>query len=211
MEKHIQFENLRINLITCKILKRVEDLVVSTIILILISPILMLIAISIKTTSKGSIIFKQKRGGINNTEIIVYKFRTMSTQDNGSVINQVTKNDTRLTFVGPFLRKSSLDELPQFINVIQGRMSIVGPRPHAVAHNNEYIELIPGYNQRALIKPGITGLAQINGWRGETNTLEKMKRRVDTDLIYIENWSLWLDFKIIFKSILVGFLNKNAY
>jgi putative colanic acid biosynthesis UDP-glucose lipid carrier transferase len=172
---------------------------------------LILIAISIKTTSKGSIIFKQKRGGINNTEIIVYKFRSMSTQDNGSVINQVTKNDTRLTFVGSFLRKSSLDELPQFINVIQGRMSIVGPRPHAVAHNKEYIKLIPGYNQRALIKPGITGLAQINGWRGETNTLEKMKRRVDKDLIYIENWSLWLDLKIIFKSILVGFFNKNAY
>ena len=199
------------NYIVCRFLKRSEDIVVSTIILVLISPILLLIAISIKATSKGPIIFKQKRGGINNKEIIVYKFRSMTTQDNGSVVNQVTKNDHRLTSIGNFLRKSSLDELPQFINVIQGRMSVVGPRPHAVAHNIEYSKLIPVYNQRALVKPGITGLAQINGWRGETDTLEKMQKRIDMDLNYINNWTLWLDIKIISTTIYKGFKNRNAY
>jgi putative colanic acid biosynthesis UDP-glucose lipid carrier transferase len=194
-----------------KILKRCEDIVVSTIILLLISPILVIISIAIKTTSKGPIIFKQKRGGINNKEIIIYKFRSMSTQDNGLVVNQATKNDTRITLIGSFLRKSSLDELPQFINVIQGRMSVVGPRPHALAHDIEYAKLIPEYNQRTLVKPGITGLAQINGWRGETDTLVKMQKRVDMDLSYIDNWTLWLDIKIIFITIFKGFINKNAY
>jgi len=211
MEKHIKLKQSRANYIVCRFLKRSEDIVVSTIILLLISPILLLIAISIKATSKGPIIFKQKRGGINNKEIIVYKFRSMSTQDDGLIINQATKGDARITKIGAFLRKSSLDELPQFINVIQGRMSIVGPRPHAIAHNTEYSKLILEYNQRSLVKPGITGLAQINGWRGETNTLEKMKKRVDMDLNYINNWTLWLDIKIIFITIFTGFINKNAY
>jgi putative colanic acid biosynthesis UDP-glucose lipid carrier transferase len=184
---------------------------VSTIILLLISPILLIISIAIKTTSKGPVIFKQKRGGFNNKEIIVYKFRSMSTQDNGPVVNQVIKNDARITSIGAFLRKSSLDELPQFINVIQGRMSIVGPRPHAIAHDIEYAKLISEYSQRTLVKPGITGLAQINGWRGETDTLEKMQKRVDMDLSYIDNWTLWLDIKIIFITIFKGFINKNAY
>ena len=211
MEKHIKLKQSRANHIVCKFLKRSEDIIVSTIILLLIGPILLLIAISIKATSKGPIIFKQKRGGINNKEIIVYKFRSMTTQDNGSVVNQVTKNDHRLTSIGNFLRKTSLDELPQFINVIQGRMSVVGPRPHAVAHNIEYSKLIPEYNQRALVKPGITGLAQINGWRGETDTLEKMQKRIDMDLNYINNWTLWLDIKIISTTIYKGFKNRNAY
>ena len=211
MEKHIKLKQSRANYIVCRFLKRSEDIVVSTIILLLISPILLLIAISIKATSKGPIIFKQKRGGINNKEIIVYKFRSMSTQDDGLIINQATKGDARITKIGAFLRKSSLDELPQFINVIQGRMSIVGPRPHAIAHNTEYSKLILEYNQRSLVKPGITGLAQINGWRGETNTLEKMKKRVDMDLNYINNWTLWLDITIIFMTIFKGFINKNAY
>ena len=211
MEKHIKLKQSRANHIVCKFLKRSEDIIVSTIILILISPILLLIAISIKASSKGPIIFKQKRGGINNKEIIVYKFRSMTTQDNGSVVNQVTKNDHRLTSIGNFLRKTSLDELPQFINVIQGRMSVVGPRPHAVAHNTEYAKLISEYNQRTIVKPGITGLAQINGWRGETDALEKMQKRVDMDLNYINNWTLWLDIKIIFMTIFKGFINKNAY
>jgi putative colanic acid biosynthesis UDP-glucose lipid carrier transferase len=199
------------NFTTHQILKRIEDLVVSIIILLLISPILLIISIAIKTTSKGPVIFKQKRGGINNNEIIVYKFRSMSTQDNGPVVNQVIKNDARITSIGAFLRKSSLDELPQFINVIQGRMSIVGPRPHAIAHDIEYAELISEYSQRTLVKPGITGLAQINGWRGETDTLKKMQKRVDMDLNYIKNWTLWLDIKIIFITIFKGFINKNAY
>lgn len=211
MEKHIKLKQSRANHIVCKFLKRSQDIVVSTIILILISPILLLIAMSIKATSKGPIIFKQKRGGINNKEIVIYKFRSMSTQDNGLVVSQVTKNDTRITSIGAFLRKSSLDELPQFINVIQGRMSVVGPRPHAIAHNIEYAKLILEYNQRTLVKPGITGLAQINGWRGETDALEKMQKRVNMDLNYIYNWTLWLDIKIIFMTIFKGFINKNAY
>jgi putative colanic acid biosynthesis UDP-glucose lipid carrier transferase len=202
---------LRLNFTTYQILKRIEDIVVSTIILLLISPILLIISIAIKTTSKGPVIFKQKRGGINNKEIIVYKFRSMSTHDNGPVINQAIKNDARITSIGGFLRKSSLDELPQFINVIQGRMSVVGPRPHAIAHDIEYAKLITEYSQRTLVKPGITGLAQINGWRGETDTLEKMQKRVDMDLSYIDNWTLWLDIKIIFITIFKGFINKNAY
>ena len=211
MEKHIELKQSRANHIVCRFLKRSEDIVVSTIILVLISPILLLIAISIKTTSKGPIIFKQKRGGINNKEIVIYKFRSMSTQDNGSIVKQATKIDARITPIGKFLRKTSLDELPQFINVIQGKMSIVGPRPHAVAHDLEYGNLIPEYNQRFLVKPGITGLAQINGWRGETDTLEKMQKRVDMDLDYINNWTLWLDIKIIFITIWKGFSSKNSY
>ena len=135
----------------------------------------------------------------------------MTAQDNGSVVKQASKNDPRTTSVGKFLRKTSLDELPQFINVIQGTMSIVGPRPHAVAHDLEYGNLIPEYNQRFLVKPGITGLAQINGWRGQTNTLDKMKNRINMDLKYINRWTLWLDIKIIFITIWKGFINKNAY
>jgi putative colanic acid biosynthesis UDP-glucose lipid carrier transferase len=211
MDKNINFKQSRANHIVCRFLKRTGDIVMSTIILALISPILLLITISIKATSKGPIIFKQKRGGINNKEIVVYKFRSMTTQDDGSVVNQVTKNDARLTYFGAFLRRSSLDELPQFINVIQGRMSIVGPRPHAIAHNIKYAKLISEYNQRTLVNPGITGLAQINGWRGETDTLEKMQKRVNADLYYINNWNLWLDIRIIFITIFKGFINKNAY
>jgi len=211
MKKNIKLGQSRANYIVCKILKRIEDIVVSTIILLLISPILLLIAISIKVTSKGPIIFKQKRGGINNKEIVVYKFRSMSTQDNGLIVKQASKNDPRITSVGNFLRKTSLDELPQFINVIQGRMSVVGPRPHALSHNIEYAKQIPKYNQRTVVKPGITGLAQINGWRGETDTLEKMQKRVNMDLHYINNWTLWLDIKIIFTTMWKGFSSKNAY
>jgi putative colanic acid biosynthesis UDP-glucose lipid carrier transferase len=184
---------------------------VSTIILILIIPILLIIAITIKATSKGPIIFKQRRGGINDKEFIVYKFRSMKTEDNGGIIKQATKNDVRITPIGRFLRGSSLDELPQFINVLQGKMSIVGPRPHAVEHNQKYTKLIPEYNQRSMVKPGITGLAQINGWRGETNTIYKMKKRIDMDLNYINNWSLWLDIKIIFITIFKGFFDKKSH
>ena len=187
------------------------DVGVSTIILVLISPILLLIAIGIKTTSKGPIVFTQKRNGINNKEIIIYKFRSMKLQDNEPVVKQATRDDARKTPIGGFLRKSSLDELPQFVNVIQGRMSIVGPRPHAVTHNHEFSKLIPEYNQRTLVKPGITGLAQISGWRGETDTLNKMQRRVDLDLTYINNWTLWLDIKIIFTTIFKGFTSNSAY
>ena len=211
MTQNINLKQSRANHIICKSLKRAEDIVLSTIILILISPVILIIAMAIKIDSKGPVIFKQKRGGINGTEIIVYKFRSMTTQDNGSVVKQASKDDPRKTSVGNFLRKTSLDELPQFINAIQGTMSIVGPRPHAVAHDLEYGNLIPEYSQRFLVKPGITGLAQINGWRGQTDTLDKMQNRINMDLKYINRWTLWLDIKIIFITIWKGFSSKNTY
>ena len=194
-----------------KILKRAEDIVLSILIMLLISPLLIAIGIGVKLSSKGPVIFKQKRYGLNGRVINVYKFRSMTTMDNGLIVNQAQKNDPRITKFGAFLRKTSLDELPQFYNVLQGRMSIVGPRPHASAHNEQYRKLVPKYMQRHLVKPGITGWAQINGWRGETDTLEKMEKRVEYDLHYINNWSLWLDIKIIILTIFKGFISKNAY
>ena len=191
--------------------KRLEDIVFTTLILILITPILLFVAILIKSSSSGPIIFKQKRYGLNGTEINIYKFRTMTSLDDGDVIKQATKNDSRITKLGAILRKTSLDELPQFFNVLKGEMSIVGPRPHAVAHNEEYRKIIPTYMQRHLVKPGITGWAQINGWRGETDTLEKMQKRIACDLYYINHWNVWMDIKIIVLTIFKGFVDKNAY
>lgn len=192
-------------------LKRVEDICVASAILILISPILLCIAIAIKLTSKGPVFFKQIRYGLNGKPILVYKFRSMSVMENGAEVKQAVKNDPRVTPVGSFLRKTSLDELPQFINVIIGNMSVVGPRPHAAAHNEEYRKLITGYMLRHKVKPGITGLAQIRGWRGETDTLDKMEKRVECDLEYIRTWSLLLDLTIIFLTVFKGFINKAAY
>lgn len=193
------------------VLKRLEDIVLSSIILTLISVPMLCIAAAIKLTSKGPVIFKQYRYGLDGKKIKVYKFRSMTTQDNGGVVKQATKNDSRITPLGAFLRKTSLDELPQFINVLQGRMSIVGPRPHAVAHNEEYRKLIEGYMLRHKVRPGITGWAQINGFRGETETINKMVKRVEYDLDYIHRWSVWLDLKIIFATVFKGFVDKNAY
>ncbi len=192
-------------------LKRVEDILVGSIILTLISPIMLAIALVVKFTSKGPVIFKQTRYGLNGEKIKVWKFRSMTVCEDGDKVTQASKNDSRFTPVGQFLRKTSLDELPQFINVIQGHMSIVGPRPHAVAHNEQYRSRIPGYMLRHLVKPGITGWAQINGWRGETNTIYKMEKRVEFDLEYMREWTLWLDIKIIFLTIFRGFIDKNAY
>jgi putative colanic acid biosynthesis UDP-glucose lipid carrier transferase len=192
-------------------LKRVEDILISSIILTLISPIMLAIALVVKFTSKGPVIFKQARYGLKGEKIKVWKFRSMTVCEDGDKVTQASKNDVRFTPVGKFLRKTSLDELPQFINVIQGHMSIVGPRPHAVAHNEEYRSRISGYMLRHLVKPGITGWAQINGWRGETNTIYKMEKRVEFDLEYMREWTLWLDFKIIYLTIFRGFFDKNAY
>ena len=192
-------------------LKRLEDIVVSLIIVTLISPILLAIAVAIKLTSKGPVLFKQRRYGINGEEITIWKFRSMTVCDDGHEIKQATKDDARVTKIGTFLRRTSLDELPQFFNVLAGNMSIVGPRPHACAHNEQYRKLIPKYMLRHLVKPGITGWAQIHGWRGETDTLDKMEKRVEFDLHYIDNWSLWLDMKIILLTFIKGFVNKNAY
>lgn len=195
-----------------QIIKAIEDRVLGLLIFILISPLLLLIFIAIKVTSPGPALFKQKRHGWDGRIINVYKFRTMKVhcEDDGHVA-QACKNDSRITPIGRFLRRTSLDELPQFYNVLQGRMSIVGPRPHAVQHNDLYKDQVNRYMLRHMVKPGITGWAQVNGLRGETDTLEKMQKRVEYDLYYIENWSLWFDLKIIFLTIFKGFINKNAY
>ena len=195
-----------------RIIKTIEDIVLSAIILVLMSPFMLVIAMAIKFTSDGSILFKQKRLGWNGAEITVYKFRTMYADcEDFQLVKQAKREDERVTSLGRFLRKTSLDELPQFINVLQGRMSIVGPRPHAISHNNQFKELVPRYMLRHRVKPGITGWAQIHGFRGETDTLEKMESRVEHDLFYIENMSIWLDLRIIVMTIFKGFVHKNAY
>jgi putative colanic acid biosynthesis UDP-glucose lipid carrier transferase len=193
------------------IVKRCSDIVISLLILILISPILLLVALLVKLDSPGSVIFKQRRYGLDGKEIIVYKFRSMSVCEDGPLVAQACRGDTRVTRAGAFLRKTSLDELPQFFNVLQGRMSIVGPRPHAVAHNETYRKLIKGYMVRHKVKPGITGWAQVNGYRGETQTLDKMEGRVDHDLEYLRNWSLKLDLYIIFRTVTLVFKDAGAY
>ena len=195
-----------------RIVKRLSDIVLATLILILISPLMLLIALGVKWSSPGPVIFKQRRYGLNGEEIIVSKFRSMtSCEDNRDFIRQAQKGDSRITPFGAFLRRTSLDELPQFINVIQGQMSIVGPRPHAVAHNELYRKVIKGYMVRHKVKPGVTGWAQVNGCRGETDTVDKMKRRIDYDLAYLRNWSLLLDLYIIARTVLVVLNDRNAY
>jgi len=193
------------------LIKRGSDVVLSLLILLLISPVLLAIAVAVKLTSPGPVIFKQRRYGLGGEEILVYKFRSMSVTEDGAVIKQAQKNDSRITPLGAVLRKTSLDELPQFINVLQGRMSIVGPRPHAVAHNELYRKLIKGYMIRHKVKPGITGWAQVNGYRGETDTLEKMQGRIDFDLDYLRNWSLRLDLLIILKTVRLVSKDAQAY
>jgi len=194
------------------LVKRVADIGFASLILIMISPILLIIAIGVKLSSPGPVIFKQRRYGLDGQEILVYKFRSMTVTEDGTKVTQATKNDKRVTKIGAFLRKSSLDELPQFINVLQGRMSVVGPRPHAVSHNEMYRKLIKGYMIRHKVKPGITGWAQVNGLRGETETLDKMKARIDYDIDYLRNWSPKLDMYIILKTVSVVFKGeKNAY
>jgi putative colanic acid biosynthesis UDP-glucose lipid carrier transferase len=196
---------------TNELVKRISDLVIASAILIFISPILVVIAIAVKRSSPGPVIFKQRRNGLDGSEILVYKFRTMTCQDNGEVVRQATRHDPRITPLGAFLRRTSLDELPQFFNVLQGSMSIVGPRPHAVAHNEEYRKLIKAYMVRHKVKPGITGWAQVNGHRGETDTIHKMQARVEYDLEYLRNWSLALDLHIMVRTARLVFFDKNAY
>jgi putative colanic acid biosynthesis UDP-glucose lipid carrier transferase len=193
------------------LIKRIEDIVLSSVILLLIAIPLVIIAIAIKLTSKGPVVFKQSRYGLNGKPIKVYKFRSMTVTENAEVVTQATKNDKRITKLGALLRRTSLDELPQFINVLQGKMSVVGPRPHADAHNEEYRKAVDYYMLRHKIRPGITGWAQVNGWRGETDTLEKMQMRIKYDLDYIRRWSLWMDAKIIVFTIFRAFTDKNAY
>ena len=193
------------------ILKRLSDLVLATLILILITPLLLVVAIAVKLSSPGPIIFKQRRYGLDGKEIVVYKFRSMTVTEDGSTIKQAEKGDARITPLGAFMRRTSIDELPQFVNVLQGRMSIVGPRPHAVAHNELYRKLIKGYMVRHKVRPGITGWAQVNGYRGETTTLDKMQGRIDYDLDYLRNWSLRLDLHIILKTIRLVLKDEKAH
>lgn len=194
------------------LIKRIFDISFSLCVLLIISPIMLLISVIIKITSPGPTLFKQDRNGINGDRISVYKFRSMHVhRESKGKVTQAKKNDSRITPFGAFLRRSSLDELPQFLNVLQGRMSVVGPRPHAVAHNEEYKDIVDSYMRRHKVKPGITGWAQINGYRGETDTLEKMEKRIEYDLFYIDNWSIWFDIKIVILTVFKGFFSKNAY
>ena len=193
------------------VLKRVSDIVFGIIALLLLWPVMLAIAIGIKMTSPGPILFKQRRYGLDGAEIMVYKFRSMKVLEDGASVRQATRDDDRITPFGAFLRRCSLDELPQFLNVLQGTMSIVGPRPHAVAHNEQYRKLIKRYMLRHKVKPGITGWAQINGYRGETETVEKMQSRVAYDLDYMRNWSVSLDVWIMLRTVTVVFKDRNAY
>jgi putative colanic acid biosynthesis UDP-glucose lipid carrier transferase len=191
--------------------KRVEDLVLGTIIVSLTAIPMICIAVAIKLSSPGPVFFRQWRYGLCGKKIRILKFRTMKVCEDGPSVVQASRNDPRVTRVGRFLRRTSLDEFPQFLQVLTGELSLVGPRPHAVAHNEQYRSLIHGYMLRHMVKPGITGWAQVNGWRGETAELEKMEQRVQHDLEYIRNWNLLLDLKIIFLTIFGAKKGRNAY
>ena len=191
--------------------KQVFDFIVAALIVAMIAPLLVVIAVAVKVTSRGPVLFRQHRYGLDGERILVYKFRSMSVCENGDTVTQASANDVRVTPLGAFLRRTSLDELPQFINVLQGRMSVVGPRPHAVAHNETYRKLIKGYMVRHKVRPGITGWAQVNGCRGETETLDKMKRRIDYDLEYLRKWSFLMDVRIILRTIGLMRKDPNAY
>lgn len=193
------------------LVKRVSDVVLGSVITVLILPLMAAVAIGVKMSSPGPIVFKQRRNGLDGKEITVYKFRSMRTMDNGAVVKQATRGDPRITPFGAFIRRTSLDELPQFINVLQGRMSIVGPRPHAVAHNEQYRQIIDAYMVRHKVKPGITGWAQVNGHRGETDVIEKMQARVEHDIDYLRNWSLTMDLRIVARTLKLVLFDRQAY
>jgi putative colanic acid biosynthesis UDP-glucose lipid carrier transferase len=191
--------------------KRVLDIVFGTIALAVAAIPMLCVAIAVKLSSPGPIFFKQKRYGLGGQPIDVWKFRSMRVCENGEKVTQATKGDPRVTRVGAFIRKTSLDELPQLFNVLEGTMSLVGPRPHANAHNEHYRKQIQGYMLRHKVKPGITGLAQVSGWRGETDTLDKMQKRIECDHQYIRDWSPWLDVKILFRTVFTVLSKQNAY
>jgi putative colanic acid biosynthesis UDP-glucose lipid carrier transferase len=193
------------------LLKRLSDIIISFAALLLLAPVLLIIALLVRLGSPGPAIFRQRRYGLDGEEINVYKFRSMRVEENGAQIRQAKRNDSRVTRLGAILRRTSLDELPQLVNVLQGRMSLVGPRPHAVAHNELYRKLIKGYMVRHKVRPGITGWAQVNGLRGETDTVEKMAARIRYDLDYLRNWSLRLDIHILFKTLVLVANDTQAY
>ena len=191
--------------------KRLMDVLLAGAGLLALAPLLIVFAIAVRATSPGPALFKQRRYGLNGDEIIVYKFRSMTVREDGAEIRQARADDQRVTRIGRFLRRTSIDELPQLVNVLQGGMSLVGPRPHAVAHNELYRSQINGYMVRHKVRPGITGWAQVHGLRGETDTIEKMEQRVRYDLEYLSNWSLALDVKILLKTVAVVLRRDNAY
>jgi putative colanic acid biosynthesis UDP-glucose lipid carrier transferase len=193
------------------VVKRAFDALFAATALLLLSPLFGLIALGVKRSAPGPILFRQRRYGIDGEEILVYKFRSMRVCEDGEHVEQAQRVDPRVTRFGAFLRRTSLDELPQLINVLRGEMSLVGPRPHAVAHNELYRRLIKGYMLRHKVRPGITGWAQVNGLRGETERLDKMRRRLEYDLYYLRHWSLWLDFKILLMTLPVLLCDRHAY
>jgi putative colanic acid biosysnthesis UDP-glucose lipid carrier transferase len=191
--------------------KRVADVLLSLFGLALIWPVMLAAAIAVKLSSRGPVLFKQRRYGLHGEQILVYKFRSMRVCEDGTEVRQATRDDDRITAVGRFLRRTSLDELPQVLNVLEGKMSFVGPRPHAVAHNETYRKLISGYMIRHKVRPGMTGWAQVHGLRGETSTVESMRLRVQYDLDYLRHWTLMLDLKILFRTLLLVIRGRNAY
>jgi exopolysaccharide biosynthesis polyprenyl glycosylphosphotransferase len=191
--------------------KRLVDLVLASTALLMLLPLLILVGIAVKIDSRGPVIFRQRRNGFNGREFRIYKFRSMTVLEDGDAIKQATRNDKRVTRLGQILRMTSIDELPQLINVLRGEMSLVGPRPHAIAHDNEYAKSICNYAFRHHVKPGITGWAQVHGMRGETPNLEVMEKRITLDIWYINNWSIWLDLRILAMTTLEVIGGKSAY
>jgi Undecaprenyl-phosphate glucose phosphotransferase len=191
--------------------KRLEDVVVGVPMLFAFIPVMLLVALAIKLDSPGPVLFRQKRGGLNHSVFQVLKVRTMRVMEEGAVVTQASRNDSRVTRVGRFLRRTSLDELPQLVNIVAGDMSLVGPRPHALVHDEKYGEMLERYANRHQVKPGLTGWAQINGYRGETQSPDDMRRRVEFDLAYIDHWSLLFDLKILALTPYYGFAGKNAF
>jgi undecaprenyl-phosphate galactose phosphotransferase/putative colanic acid biosynthesis UDP-glucose lipid carrier transferase len=191
--------------------KRLVDLTLAAAGVVFFLPLFLITALLIKLDSRGPVLFRQQRNGFNGQPFKIFKFRTMHVLEDGAVIPQAQRNDPRVTRLGHWLRRSSIDELPQLFNVIRGDMSLVGPRPHAASHNSEYAKLIANYAFRHHVKPGLTGWAQVNGYRGETRTVEQMERRIEYDLWYINNWSLLLDLRIILRTMVVALDQKSAY
>jgi undecaprenyl-phosphate galactose phosphotransferase/putative colanic acid biosynthesis UDP-glucose lipid carrier transferase len=194
-----------------RFVKRGMDIFLAALALVFFLPVMALTAIAIKLDGPGPVIFKQHRKGFNGRQFIMFKFRTMTVQENGASVAQATRDDPRVTAIGRMLRSASIDELPQLLNVLKGDMSLIGPRPHAVAHDNQFEKILSDYAFRHHVKPGITGWAQCNGARGATPSIEHISERVKLDLWYINNWSLWLDVHIFFKTFFEVLRKRNAY
>jgi putative colanic acid biosysnthesis UDP-glucose lipid carrier transferase len=200
-----------VNVVSDSVLKRLIDVVLAFGILVFILPLMLLVIVAIRLDSPGPIFFRQRRTGLNGRQFRIFKFRSMTVLEDGDQIKQAMQDDDRVTRVGGFLRRSSIDELPQLLNVLAGDMSLVGPRPHALAHDEHFAALVPDYKDRFRARPGITGLAQVNGLRGEIRAMEDMVRRIELDNLYIENWSIWRDLGILVKTLVVLPFHRNAY